>query len=141
MCRDAPLMEATSASHIANTPFWVNPFKSCWYLCEGGKVLRELPPQFFHHWKEVQNNTLPSFNTVIISGRRKHVVFQNLVALTACVVPHMQLQLLDFGARSGGWGIQNSHILRVFLIIGLDTPLECGAGMWAWNIKSFYCRS
>ena len=52
-------------------PFCVDPFKGCWYLCEGGKVLRELPPHFFHHWKEVQKYTLPSFNTIVISGEFK----------------------------------------------------------------------
>ena len=51
----------------------VNPYKGCWYLCEGGKVLRELPPHFFHHWKEVQKYTLASFNTIVISGERTHL--------------------------------------------------------------------
>ena len=51
----------------------VNPYKGCWYLCEGVKVLRELPPHFFHHWKEVQKYTLASFNTIVISGERTHL--------------------------------------------------------------------
>ena len=68
-------MHVSIKHNLTTTPVCVDSFKGCWYLCEGGKVLRELPPHFFHHRKEVQKNTLPSFNTIIIPGERTHLAF------------------------------------------------------------------
>ena len=75
-------------------PAWLDPCKGCWYLCEGGKVLRELPPHFFHHWKEVQKYTHPSFDTVVIPGERTHLAVATMQSYIVALYMMYPLLLL-----------------------------------------------